>query len=673
MRTLRSLMAAVLAVVMMACLSVSAFAAYEEITYDDVSEMYGTTLSGVNTVYIKFADKLGIVPSLTDGSFNPNGVVTRIDALKMAYRMLHYDYDELNAYSAVNTNFDESSGGDITDVYALKAYIAWAQDYQLINSEYVPDNKFEPNKAITGEEFITLIAKVLGIADGTSSAEDYETALEIVLMDAEVSVSSETINREQAAVVTARAMLYDASYGDVNEDMYVNFNDYEIDCLATRVYGCTNTQLTVRATKQRPMGYEGIISDVLFSNGVQIDLGADLSSFVGYQMDIVYMDKDSSGTFTQDEEIITYQMVSPWVTTVSLSDMSFESYAAIKASTTNGTVRLQTNSLLYLNDNLWPEDGIYKLTELAGYMEFAPNTTTKPATNIDNRPNLEFTFIQQTSAETADVVLATEWIPGKIMTVTDNYIAVYSYYDNQTYVYEDNYVEMTKIANPSSGDFVNFYLSGDKMYVTEGTTALLKTYAETVDANSGEVLSVTETDSDGATSTVNYKKHLFYNDSSITVSALEGRPVVAVLDTTRKTYIALEEPATTDEVLVEIRSAELDPTDSAYADIEIYIPSTDTVKKLDNVKVANISSATGVMQAGDTYTYYMTQDDVVYMHGVDPMTMTVIETEDYFITEGGKIYVKTDDYADESEEMITGKAVLTIDRYNGVRTARAVA
>lgn len=669
MRTFRSLMAAVLAVVMIACLSISTFAAYEEITYDDVSEMYGTTLSGVNTVYIKFADKLGIVPSLTDGSFNPNGVVSRIDALKMAYRMLHYDYDELEAYSTTNTDFDESNGGDITDVYTLKAYIAWAQDYQLINSEYVPDNKFEPNKAITGEEFITLMAKVLGIADGTSTAEDYETALEVVLMDAEVSVSTETINREQAALITARAMLYDPAYGDVNEDMYVNFNDYEIDCLATRIFGCTNTQLTVRATKQRPMGYEGIISDVLFSNGVQIDLGADLSSFVGYQMDIIYMDKDSSGTFTQDEEIITYQMVSPWVTTLNLSSMTFESYAAIKASTTNGTVKLQTNSLLYLNDNLWPNEGIYNLTELADYMEFAPNTTTKPATAIDNRPNLEFTFIQQTSAETADVVLATEWIPGKIMTVTDNYIAVYSYYDNETYVYEDNYVEMTKLANPASGNFVNFYISGDKLYLTEGTTTLLTDYVETLDANNEEVLAVTET-VDETTTVTNYKKHLFYNNSSATLAQLGGRPVVAVLDSTRTTYIALEEPAATDEVLVEIISADLDAEDSECADIKIYIPSTDETKTLDNVKVANISSITGVMQAGDTYTYYMTEDDVVYMHGVDPLTTTVIETEDYFITKGGKKYLKTEDYVSDSDELINGQAVLTVDRYNGVRAAK---
>ncbi|MBQ8894876.1 MAG: S-layer homology domain-containing protein [Clostridia bacterium] len=667
MRTLRSLMAAVLTVVMIACLSVSAFAAYEEITYDDVSEMYGTTLSGVNTIYIKFADKLGLVPSMTDGSFNPNGLISRIDALKIAYRMLHYDYDELSEYSSTNTDFDEAEGGDISDVYMLKTYIAWAQDYQLINSEYVPDNKFEPNKAITGVEFITLLAKVMGIATNESTVEDYEAALEIVLMDSDVTVDSETINREQAAVIVARAMLYDPEYGDVNEDMYVNFSDYDISCLGTNVYGCHNTQLTVRATKQRPMGYEGVTSDVLFSNGAQVDVGADLSAFVGYQMDVVYMDKDGSGTFTQDEEIITYQMVSPWVTTVSLSDVSFESYAAIKATSSQGAiVKLQTNSLLYLNDNLWPTEDIYDLVKLAGHIEFSPNTTTKPATAIKNRPNLEFTFIQQTSAELADVVLATEWIPGKIMTVTDDYLGIYSYYDGETYVYEDNFIEMTNLVNPKAGDYVNFYLANNKMYLTEGATAYLTEYSAGIDANGNEVLNGTVGEE-----SLSVIKHLFCQEGDNTVAGLGRRPVVAVMDSTRKSYIALEEPAATDEILIEIISATTD--DDIFANVEATVVATGEKITLNDVKIANITSLKGIVDKGGIFTYYKTEGGAYYMHGVDPVEMTVIEMDDYFITEGGVKYLKTSDYVSSESKPINGEAILTIDRYNGVRAAEAVA
>ncbi len=666
MRALKSLLAAVLAVVMIVSLSVSAFAAYEEITYDDVSEMYGTTLAGVNTLYIKFVDKLGIIPSLTDGSFNPTAMITRADALKIAYRMLHYDYDELADYASTNTDFDEANGGDINDVHTLKPYIAWAQDYQLINSEYVPDSKFEPTANITGEEFITLIAKVLSIADGTSTAEDYETALEVVLMDSELNVSSESVNREQAAVVVARAMLFDVEYGDISEEMFIYFSDYNLNCLATKVYGCMNTELIIRATKQRPMDYENVISDVLFSNGVQLDIGADMSSYVGWPLEIIFMDKDGSGTLTQEEEIITYQFVSPWVDETTLSALTIESYAAIKGTAADtSTFKLQTNSLLYLNDHLWPADHIYDLTSLVDYIEFAPNTTNKPATTILNRPNLKFTFMRYSSAENAGVVFASEWIPGKIMTITDDYISVYSYYDNVTHIFEDNYVEMTSLANPSSGDYVNYYIAGDKLYLTAGTTAYLEEYNTVTSETDGEVLSVPAEDNG---MTVTYKKHLFYNTASKTPANLSG-PVIAILDETRETYLALEEAKATKEVAVEISSANVNAEDDTYADIEATTLAGEDVKL--KVKIDNISTITGVIDQGDFYTYYETEGGDIIMNAIDPVTMNVIETEDYFITKGGQKYLKTESFDTDNDAFYNGTATLLIDKFDGVWGVRA--
>ena len=662
MRTFRSLLAAVLVVVMIACLSVSAFAAYEEIVYEDVSEMYGTTLAGVNTVYIKFVDKLGIIPSYNDGTFNPTGKVSRGDALRIAYRMLHYDYDELADYGSTNTDFDEGTeGGDISDVHTLKPYIAWAQDYQLINAEYVPEKKFEPAADITGEEFITLIAKVLSIADGTSTAADYETSLEVVLMDSELDASSESVNREQAAVIVARAMMYDAEYGDVSEEMYSYFTDYNLNCLATKVYGCCDTELIIRATKQRPMDYEGVTSDVLFSNGVQVDMGTDMSTYIGWPLEIVFLDKDGSGTFTQDEELITYQFVSPWVNTITLSELTISSFTALTGTSSSGeTFKIQTNSLLYLNDQLWPLNNTYDLTSLVDYIEFAPNTTTKPAAIINNRPNLTFTFLRYSTSENAEVVFANEWIPGKIMTVTDNYISVYSYYDNQTYVYDDNYVVMSKIANPSSGDYVNFYIAGDKMHLTAGTTAYLTEYSSTVDVSGDLVLSAEDK---------TYIKHLFYNTGSKTPEQMTG-PAVAVLDETGATHLALEEAKATKEAAIKINEVDLNAEDPTAVDIKATVLATGEALEM-TTKVDNIATITGTINAGDYYTYYETEDEEIMMDAIDPLEMNVIETEDYFITKGGKKYLKTETFVSDSDTFYNGYATLLIDRYDGVWGVKA--
>ncbi|MBR6793452.1 MAG: S-layer homology domain-containing protein [Clostridia bacterium] len=667
MRTFRSLLAAVLMVVMTVCLSVSAFAAYEEIVYEDVSEMYGTTLDGVNTVYIKFVDKLGIVPSYNDGTFNPIAHVSRADALRIAYRMLHYDYDELEAYGTTNTDFDESGEeGDISDVHTLKPYIAWAQDYQLISAEYVPEKKFEPAADITGEEFITLIAKVLSIADGTSTAADYETALEVVLMDSQLDASKEYLNREQAALIVARAMMYDAEYGDVSEEMFTYFTDYDINCLATKVYGCYNTELIIRATKQRPMDYEEVTSDVLFSNGVQVDMDADMSTYIGWPLEVVFLDKDGSGTFTQDEEMITYTFVNPWVNSISLSDLTVSSFTALTGTSTAGeTFKIQSNSLLYLNDQLWPLDDIYDLTSLVDYIEFAPNTTTKPASIIKNRPNLTFTFLRYSTSENAEVVFANEWIPGKVMTVTDNYISVYSYYDNETYVFDDNKVNMTKLANPSSGDYVNFYIAGDRMHLTAGNTMEFASCASTLVNNAPAIAGISE----GGSST-NFSRHLFYNTGSKSPEQITG-PVVLVLDSTNGFYLTVEEKKATKDAAIKIDDVVLNATNPTTAvDVKATVLATGEALEM-TVAIDNIATITGTINKDDYYTFYETADGDIMMEAIDPLTMNVIETEDYFITKGGKKYLKTETFVSDSDTFYNGTATLLIDRYDGVWGVKA--
>ena len=213
MRTLKSLLAAVLMVVMMLGMSVSSFAAYDQYVYDDLSEMFSTTLSMQMNQYIKFVDSLGIISAYKNGDFNPSANITRGEALKIAYRMLHYKFDEIAEYQSMNTNFDENEdGGDINDVHMLKPYVAWAQDYQLINSIYVPELKFEPDLPITGVEFMTLMTKVVSMCvdiEDETAVEDFQYVVtEVLDPDEDFSIESETINREAAAVVVARTIFF---------------------------------------------------------------------------------------------------------------------------------------------------------------------------------------------------------------------------------------------------------------------------------------------------------------------------------------------------------------------------------------------------------------------------------------------------------------------------------
>ncbi len=642
MRTFKSLLAAVLAVVMLFCMSISSFAAvYDEVTYDDINEMFNTTLDGVYSRYVKFVDLLGIVPSMGN-SFDPGASLSRIQALKIAYRMLHYNYDELSLYRNMGTGFDEKGEeGDINDVSTLKPYLAWAEDYQLINSKFVPAKKFEAEKPITGEEFITLIAKVAGFGDNQNGdANAYDMFVSTILDGTPVDTEATSITREAAAVIVARAMLYDPSVEAVDEDMMLYFENYDggrLDCLATKIYGCNSTELVVRATKSSPMSYEGVTEDVLLSNGVQADIGADLSAFIGYPITVVYLDKDASDTFTQDEELITYEFGTPLVNTMNLSQLSVFAYTSVTGAGADGNFSLYTGSNLYLNGELWPDNEAYKLNKLVNFTTF-PNGDA-----VLNRPNLEFKFIQHGVVDIANFVLATEWIPGKIMAVNNNYISVYSYYDSEVYLFDDDDVNMSGIANPKGGDIVNFYIKGDKLYLTTG---------KTITFDKIELESDNSIENGG----IYYIPHQFLNKNRNEFSD------TVVLDITGTTYIAFEEASALKEATVEILS---EPVASG-ADVTVEFRNLETNEiKTIVLPMARINTKKGSINAGDLFTYTESKAGVAALYGIDPVELTVIETEDYFVTKAGKKYLKADGYVG-GEELIAGKATLMIDRFGAV-------
>lgn len=652
MRTIKSLLAAIMTVVMIVCMSVSAFAAYEEITYDDVHDMYGTTLSEVNLHYIRFVDKLGIITAHTNGSFDPAGKLTRGEALKIAYRMLHYGYDELADYESAATSFDEMEGGDLSDTAMILPYVAWGEDTQLIGAEYVPEKKFEADRFISGEEFITLITKACGIATGEDNASEYEEFQTVILEGSEVDASVENINREQAAVIVARAMLYDANVGSIDIEMLNNFRDFDgnlLDCLATKIYGCNAVTLTIRATENRPMNYEGVIKEVLLSNGVQVDVGADLSEFVGYNIDVIYLDKNHSGTFTEDEELITYQIASPIVNTVPLTEITVNSFSTLTGATADTAFAIYSNTMLYLNDDVWPLGDVYNLTKAVSVVNF------KNPTKVTGRPNLQLTFIQHGTTENADVVLATEWIPGKLMTVTDNYISVYSYYDGSVHVYDDNDVVLKGMANPQAGDYVNFYLASGKLHLSAGTVEEMEKIVETT---VGEMKGIAN---GAAENPQGYYAHFFVNKPTMKVKEVVG-PVIAVLDSTRTAYLAYEEKKATKDEAVEI----LDITaDSKTAKVKVRAIDDGKESSL-TVDLNRISSKDGVIDRGDLYTYYVTAGEKVVMEEIAQVKTIAIETKDYFILDGGRKVLKTEGYISDTEGLKSGEVILYMDSYDGV-------
>lgn len=668
MRTLRSLLAVLLAILMVCTMSFSTFAAYENLTYEDVSELFNTTLSSAALMQIKFADSLGIVSGLKNGNFLPEMKVTRGEALKIAYRMLHYNYDEISQYADMGSPFDEAEGGDVTDVSTLRPYLAWAMDYQLINSEYVPESQFKPNEYITGEEFIVLIKKVCGMVEenyqeafdsdeGFYSYADFEdlvaTFEDTAFSLAEISADSETVNREQAAVAVACAMMFDPEIGYVADDMYTYFEKdtgVALECMATEIYGCDYASLNIRATKEMPLEYENLTADVLLSNGVAVDTGVDMTDFIGFPIVALYFDKDGSETFTADEEMFGYEVQSPMVYEKSLSELTIVGNRYIEGSDSGDTFAMYSNVPRYLNGGIWPQEDLYRFNQML--------TESNPATAsyVYTRPNLQFKFVKSSSSTNADIVFVTEWIPGQVMTVNESYISLRSYYNDESYVFSDKNTVYHGTSTLSAGDIVNFYVSDETLHVSMGVTAELKAPVEGTDETTAQKCL-----KDGDAT---YLKHLYYDNASKPLSAFTGT-VTAVLDVTGTSYVALEEARATKEEAVEIISSFAN-NDGKTATIEAKVLATGEIVEFSDVEIARISSSTGKMNDGDIFTYYENVDGKINMFGVDPVKKNaVIEADDYFWVDGGEKLLKAKGY-EGGAKPINGSATLMIDHNGGV-------
>ncbi len=463
MKLVRSLIAALLCILMVFTMGVSAFA------YTDVD------LTDVSLPYVEFVDRLGIIPSTWTGDFKPDQYLTRADALVAVYKMLYGEGIDSSIYTDTNSDFVESGEtGDIEFYSLIKSYLIWGVDNFLVTAN-VENAKFHPGDAITANEFMTLLAKVLRLVENPESAvypDDYTSAVSAIVGD--IEAGDAPVTREQAAVAIANAVL--SADGELVElGVYTDFEGKPLDSLAVDIYNMETIDLVIRATAKRPLGYT-IKNDVLLSNGADIEMEEDMSDYVGYGISVTYRDKDGSKTFTEDEEILTYSINSTISATAPLENMSVTEGNLISITTDSASMGISPQTYIYLNDEPWPiGDSKYDLVSMAGAID-------AQGTKITNRSNLRFKCMATSSEDFYySTVFATESKPGKILGASRSYYFIFDYY----YAGTPDEIRAVRAADceisapVAVGDFVNFYESNGVCYITPGTTKLSGVSGET--------------------------------------------------------------------------------------------------------------------------------------------------------------------------------------------------
>ncbi len=453
MKFFRSLVALCLTAIMLCTMGVSAFA-YNDVPLDDES-----------LKAIEFVDRLGIITSTWNGDFKPDQYLTRADAVVAVYKMLYREEIDQSLYSSAELEFvGDGTTGDISDSSALKAYLAWAVDNYLITAN-VENALFKPSQAITADELLTLLAKVLCLVeDGATYPDDYVDAMSGI--ETGLEAGETPVTRAQAAVAFAAAIV--SSEGSSGElGVYVDDDGNPIDSLASKVFNMASVDLIIRATTSRKLGYE-VENGVLLSNGADIAVADDLTDYIGYGITITFCDEDGSGLFTEDEEVLTYSISSTLSATVPLTDVSITSGGTAEASTDIGNFKFATSTFLYLNDAPWPvNDSKYDLASLVGSLK-------GKTTRIINRPNLTFKCMLPEGQEIASAVFATESRPGKIMGINNGIYTIYDYYYSGTSNEMRNYnvTDCRFSGTVKVGDFVSFFEADGICHINPGNAVV---------------------------------------------------------------------------------------------------------------------------------------------------------------------------------------------------------
>ena len=143
---MKKLLAMVLALVMTLSLAVSANAAFKDA--DKVSADYSEAVAVLNG--------MGVFKGYEDGSFQPQGNITRAEVAAIVYRVYTADVKDVKAsmYATYNKFSDMAGAG------WAQGYIGYCANAALVKG--YPNGTFQPSGKVTGYEVLAMILRAIG-------------------------------------------------------------------------------------------------------------------------------------------------------------------------------------------------------------------------------------------------------------------------------------------------------------------------------------------------------------------------------------------------------------------------------------------------------------------------------------------------------------------------------
>ena len=211
---MKKLLAMVLALVMTLSLAVSANAAFKD--EKSISDDYAEAVAVLNG--------MGVFKGYEDGSFKPEGDITRAEVATIVYRIYTADVAK-NDKSSLYATYNKFS--DMAGASWAAGYIGYCANAELVKG--YPDGTFKPSGKVTGYEVLAMILRAVGYdKNGEFSGADWalhvaQTAQQAGLLknvkgvDLNAAASRELVAELLFRGIQASTVTYTPAFGYVTD------------------------------------------------------------------------------------------------------------------------------------------------------------------------------------------------------------------------------------------------------------------------------------------------------------------------------------------------------------------------------------------------------------------------------------------------------------------------
>lgn len=194
MKTLKKVLALTLALAM-------AFTMMAGAAFTDASDIDAT--KAVNTL-----SALNVIKGKSNGSFDPNGNVTRGEMAKMIFTIKNGGNDDASYYAGLSTTFTDING------HWAQGYIKYAASLGIINGRSA--TKFDPNASVTGLEAAKMALVLMGYKSDKAGLVGASWGLKTAALASENGLFDDVSGSVTSALSRqyAAQLLYNTVYAD---------------------------------------------------------------------------------------------------------------------------------------------------------------------------------------------------------------------------------------------------------------------------------------------------------------------------------------------------------------------------------------------------------------------------------------------------------------------------